>query len=274
MVKNGVLLLALLSGLLVQQAEVHARGWLRQMFSRGGHVSSSCVNGQCGGSQRVASPCANGKCGLTTKCENGVCTIVPATGAAADNPATAEYVKQLEAKFPDPLKVKPDLPPAKTAETNTDDKSVASPPVGLPPDEVSVKTKLEADQVASAVGSIQVDKVETWSVEDYLLQQTNHQRVIRGLRPLRLCRDLLQTAREHSWWMARNRIHRHGTRYQRHGSSENIAMSSADAADAMNMWMNSSGHRAAILNGGYTRLGVAAYTAPNGVTYFTQHFGR
>lgn len=263
--KNGVLVVALLLGLLLQQTEAHARGRFRQLFSRGGHTSSQagspCANGQCNIGQPSSSPCANGKCGLTTKCENGVCTIVPAAVAPVDtgNTLTAELA----------------VPPAKVSEpVQSDDKSVVTPPVGLPPDEVAAKTKLEEDQVASAVGPVKVEKVETWSVEEYLLQRTNEQRVMRGLRPLRLCRDLLQTAREHSWWMARNRIHRHGTRYQRHGSSENIAMTSSDASDAMRMWMNSSGHRAAILNGSYTRLGASAYTAPNGVTYFTQHFGR
>lgn len=226
--KNGVMLVALLMGLLLQQTEAHARGRFRQLFSRGGHVSSPCANGQCS-----TGGCDTGQCGKPGMvCEDGVCKIVL-------------------------------QPPKEVESSKTDDKSVS---VGPPPDEVSTQVALATDQT-------KVDKIETWSVEDYLLVETNKQRAMHGLRPLKLCKNLLQTAREHSWWMARNRTHRHGNLYQRYGSSENIAMSSADASDAIRMWMNSSGHRAAILNSGYARIGVAAYQGPDGNTYFTQQFG-
>lgn len=114
---------------------------------------------------------------------------------------------------------------------------------------------------------------DLWAVEVALLERTNEMRVRHGLQPLRLCRNLLSTAREHSWWMARSRNMSHGNTYMRYGSSENIAMNQSDANMAINQWMNSSGHRAAMLNASYTRLGVAAYTAPNGATYYTQQFG-
>lgn len=114
---------------------------------------------------------------------------------------------------------------------------------------------------------------DLWAVEVTLLERTNEMRARHGLQPLRLCRNLLSTAREHSWWMARNRNMSHGNTYMRYGSSENIAMNQSDANMAINQWMNSSGHRAAMLNASYTRLGVAAYTGPNGATYYTQQFG-
>jgi len=256
--KNGVMLVALLTGLLLQQTEAHARGRFRQLFSRGGHVSSPCANSQCN-----TGGCATGQCSKPGMvCENGVCKIVvpfqdEVEKAAKDDPS---YVEQLKEK----ISGKPFIPAPKTAESSkTDDKSVS---VGPPPDEVSTQVALATDQT-------KVEKIETWSVEDYLLVETNKQRAMHGLRPLKLCKNLLQTAREHSWWMARNRTHRHGNLYKLHGSSENIAMSSADASDAIRMWMNSSGHRAAILNGGYARIGVAAYQGPDGNTYFTQQFG-
>jgi hypothetical protein len=115
---------------------------------------------------------------------------------------------------------------------------------------------------------------DLWAVEVALLERTNEMRVRHGLRPLQLCRNLLSTAREHSWWMARNRNMSHGNTYMRYGSSENIAMNNGDAATAVQQWMNSSRHKAAMLSASYTRLGVAAYTAPNGATYYTQQFGR
>jgi uncharacterized protein YkwD len=38
--------------------------------------------------------------------------------------------------------------------------------------------------------------------------------------------------------------------------------------------MNSPGHRANILNPGYTKIGVAGYTAANGRVYWCQQFLR
>jgi hypothetical protein len=41
----------------------------------------------------------------------------------------------------------------------------------------------------------------------------------------------------------------------------------------MQAWMNSAGHRANILNGSYTQLGVGVRANANGVLYFTEEFG-
>lgn len=40
----------------------------------------------------------------------------------------------------------------------------------------------------------------------------------------------------------------------------------------MNGWMNSSGHRANILNANFKNIGVAYYVGSNGRTYWTQLF--
>lgn len=40
----------------------------------------------------------------------------------------------------------------------------------------------------------------------------------------------------------------------------------------MNRWMNSSGHRANILNFSFKKIGVAYYVGANGRTYWTQLF--
>ena len=44
--------------------------------------------------------------------------------------------------------------------------------------------------------------------------------------------------------------------------------------EALNSWMNSSGHRANILNSGYGRIGVAAYRSSSGTTFWCQQFAR
>lgn len=57
-------------------------------------------------------------------------------------------------------------------------------------------------------------------------------------------------------------------------AGENIAMGQRTPADVMNGWMNSSGHRANILNSSYTEIGVGYVTGSNGQTYWVQHFIR
>ncbi len=57
-------------------------------------------------------------------------------------------------------------------------------------------------------------------------------------------------------------------------AGENIAKGQKTPADVMNGWMNSSGHRANILNSNYTEIGVGYVTDSNGTTYWVQHFIR
>lgn len=55
------------------------------------------------------------------------------------------------------------------------------------------------------------------------------------------------------------------------GSGENIAYGQRSPKEVMKAWMNSSGHRANILNEKFTSIGVGCYEA-NGVLYWTQLF--
>lgn len=55
---------------------------------------------------------------------------------------------------------------------------------------------------------------------------------------------------------------------------ENIAFGYAGAAEVMNGWMNSTGHRANILDPNYTEIGIAVKANPEGVPYYTQVFGK
>lgn len=55
---------------------------------------------------------------------------------------------------------------------------------------------------------------------------------------------------------------------------ENIAAGQSDGNDAMNSWMNSSGHRANILSSDFTKIGIGVYYDPNSTwkTYYVQVF--
>ena len=54
---------------------------------------------------------------------------------------------------------------------------------------------------------------------------------------------------------------------------ENIAMGAPDARSVMDMWMDSPGHRANILNCDFTRIGVGMHAGAGGGPWWTQVFG-
>lgn len=56
------------------------------------------------------------------------------------------------------------------------------------------------------------------------------------------------------------------------GSGENIAYGQKTPEQVMQGWMNSSGHRANILNANYKSIGVGHYQNASGVSYWTQLF--
>lgn len=60
-----------------------------------------------------------------------------------------------------------------------------------------------------------------------------------------------------------------GVSYRRAG--ENIASGQKSASEVVNAWMNSSGHRANILNSSYSRIGTASVNV-NGTLYWVQLF--
>lgn len=114
------------------------------------------------------------------------------------------------------------------------------------------------------------DNVELLDIERNIIEYTNAERVKYGLAAFKVDKELMETAREHARWMARNRsmVHTHRP------VAENIAMGYPHSSNAVRGWMNSSGHRANILNRGHTRIGVAAYRSENGTIYWCQQFRR
>lgn len=106
------------------------------------------------------------------------------------------------------------------------------------------------------------------AIEARVIEKTNSQRARHGLLPLAVDPRLLKSARNHAAWMTNNRSMVHTTQ----PVGENIAMGQHSSGEVMNAWMNSSGHRANILNPGYRRIGVAAYTTPDGTIFWCQQF--
>lgn len=106
------------------------------------------------------------------------------------------------------------------------------------------------------------------AVEQSVIAQTNAERARHGLPPLAVDQRLVQSARAHTAWMTRARRLQHTSR----PVAENIAMGQQTALEAVRSWMSSSGHRANILSRGHRRIGVSAFTAPDGTVFWTQQF--
>jgi uncharacterized protein YkwD len=116
----------------------------------------------------------------------------------------------------------------------------------------------------------EIDGVKLAAIEANLVSYTNEQRLRYGLPPLQVDKELMVTAREQAEWMTRNRALVHTSR----PVAENIAMGQPHSSDAVQAWMNSSGHRANILNATHRRIGVAAFRTADGTIYWCQQFRR
>jgi uncharacterized protein YkwD len=116
----------------------------------------------------------------------------------------------------------------------------------------------------------EVNGVKLAAIEANLISYTNQERARYGLPALEVDKELMSSAREHAEWMTRNRAMVH----TRRPVAENIAMGQPHSSDAVRAWMNSSGHRANILNSGHRRIGVAAFRTDNGTIYWCQQFRR
>ncbi len=106
------------------------------------------------------------------------------------------------------------------------------------------------------------------ALESRIIEKTNAQRVRAGLPPLAVDPGLVKSARRHAAWMTNNRSMVHTNQ----AVAENIAMGQHSSSEVVNSWMNSSGHRANIMNPGHRRIGVAAYMSPNGTVFWCQQF--
>ncbi|MEA4941058.1 MAG: CAP domain-containing protein [Oscillibacter sp.] len=130
--------------------------------------------------------------------------------------------------------------------------------------------------------SSNTQKADNQSFEEQVAALVNEQRAANGLQPLTLSSKLSNAARVKSQDMHDKHYFAHesptygspfdmlksfGISYRAAG--ENIAMGYATPEAVMNAWMNSSGHRANILNASYTQIGVGYVADGN---YWTQEF--
>jgi uncharacterized YkwD family protein len=118
-----------------------------------------------------------------------------------------------------------------------------------------------------------------------VLKLVNSERAKAGLQPLVISSKLTDIANTKAKDMADKGYFDHtsptygspfdmlqhfGVKYTAAG--ENIAAGQKDAAEVMNSWMNSSGHRANILNANYEQIGIGYVTGGKWGTYWVQLF--
>ncbi|MEE6260908.1 CAP domain-containing protein [Plantactinospora sonchi] len=123
------------------------------------------------------------------------------------------------------------------------------------------------------------------SREAQVLEIVNRERAANGCDPVVMNRQLAEAARLHSQDQGEHTNMSHTgsdgssfvERARRAGYDnpigENVAMGYPNAAAVMDGWMNSSGHRANILNCAARAMGVGVATGADGRLYWTQVFG-
>jgi uncharacterized protein YkwD len=129
--------------------------------------------------------------------------------------------------------------------------------------------------------------VTDWGAE--MLANVNSRRSAAGVAPLAMCGNLVRQAQAHSEDQARTGVMSHtgsdgSTMRQRAERAhylpapgawtigENVAYGYPTVSGVMTAWMNSSGHRANLLNPAFTHLGVGRAQGATAV-FWTQNFG-
>ena len=129
---------------------------------------------------------------------------------------------------------------------------------------------------------INVPAAQNAAIEQQVVDLVNKERAAYGLKPLSVDWQVARVAEHKSQDMLNKNYFSHtsptygspfdmlksyGISYRSAG--ENIAKGQRTAQEVMNGWMNSSGHRANILNSSYTHIGVGYVSNGN---YWTQIF--
>ncbi|TSI02606.1 CAP domain-containing protein [Lysinibacillus sp. BW-2-10] len=174
-------------------------------------------------------------------------------------------------------------PVKQTVPTKTEDKKEA-PVVTTPASQPAANNNATQNKTEQATKPTTSAPVNTSAsqFEKQVVELTNAERAKAGLAPLQMDTPLMAVAREKSADMSKNNYFSHtsptygspfdqmkaaGISYKAAG--ENIAQGQKTPEQVVQAWMNSEGHRANILNGSFTHIGVGYVADGN---YWTQQF--
>ncbi|MGM9935998.1 MAG: CAP domain-containing protein [Candidatus Ornithomonoglobus sp.] len=181
----------------------------------------------------------------------------------------------------------PELPQATEAPAETEE-----PQETAAPEQTDAPTETEAPAVPTEMPTAAPTEApapqapsSVSALEKEVFELVNKERAANGLHSLTWADDLAAVARAHSQDMIDNnyfshtnlsgespfdRLRKAGISYT--AAAENIAYGQRTPQAVMDAWMNSSGHRANILNSRVKEIGVGAAKASNGTIYWTQVF--
>lgn len=203
--------------------------------------------------------------------------------AAAPQPTKAEEPVKVQEPAKAPAPVQKEAKAQAPAPVQKPAKTQAPAPVQKPakaPAPAPVQAPAKSPSQESAVKAPASSAVSAY--EQKVVELTNQERAKNGLKPLALDTELSKVAREKSRDMQSKGYFSHtsptygspfdmmkqfGINYRSAG--ENIAMGQPTPEEVVKAWMNSSGHRANILNSSYTHIGVGHVANGN---YWTQMF--
>ncbi len=248
----------------------------------GAGITLMRVGGEDGGrSDRVAASAADGATGVATPASDPSPTASPsASGSASVSPSPGE-------SSPTPA-AKEEESPARTAEPAAGTSSRAAargtgePSSGSGDEGESGDTGADADPVSDTGSGATSD---SGGPEAQVLALVNQERAAAGCSPVTENARLTRAADDYSDVMAASGVMSHtgpdgstmasrveAAGYQWSALGENIARGQADAEAVMEAWMNSSGHRANILNCDFAEMGIGVH-AGDGGPWWTQDFG-
>ncbi|MHC6179958.1 CAP domain-containing protein [Clostridium sp. JNZ X4-2] len=210
-------------------------------------------------------------------------TIMPTMAKAAGTACPASVnqqtlLKDIGAKYPQLKDLK--IVTSKKAAGNNTTCAAKLPANTTKP---AASTKSNTTPVKPAQNSGQASTISTEANE--VIKLVNVERSKNGLTPLKANAELSKVATAKAQDMIDKNYFSHtsptygspfdmmkkfGISYTAAG--ENIAYGQKTPAEVMNAWMNSSGHRANILNSNFTEIGVGVAKDKNGTPYWVQMF--
>ena len=129
--------------------------------------------------------------------------------------------------------------------------------------------------------AIDIEKIESLSIEQEILQLVNAHRTSIGKEKLSINILASELAKEHTFFMISQEEISHDNFDDRAailfdeenatGVGENVAYGQKSAKDVMEAWLNSLEHRKNI-EGNFTHIGISAIKDNNGRYYYTQLF--
>ena len=157
--------------------------------------------------------------------------------------------------------------------------------IQLPQGKAGMNTAQHSDADTIEQGNDSARTGTTSALETEVFNLVNQERQKAGLQPLKMSDKLISLAEMKAQDMAQKNYFSHtsptyGSPFdmlQRYGVSyrsagENIAAGQTTAQSVMTDWMNSSGHRANILNSSFTEIGVGYYAGGSYRTEWVQLF--